>query len=50
MRAEPHRHAKKKKKGAQLVCRSSMTSGNTELHLGCAILETVFLNLNYMKQ
>lgn len=38
------------KKRAQLVCRSSMTSGNTELHLGCAILETVFLNLNYMKQ
>lgn len=35
-----------KKKRAQLVCGSSMTSGNTELHLGWAILETVFLNLN----
>lgn len=39
-----------KKKRAQLVCGSSMTSGTTELHLGWAILETVFLNLNYMKQ
>lgn len=34
----------------RLVCRSSMTSGNTEQHLGWAILETVFLNLNYTKQ
>lgn len=37
-------------KKAQLVCGSSMTSGSTELHLGWAILETLFLNLNYTKQ
>lgn len=46
----PQAWKKKRKEELNWYAGSSMTSGNTELHLGWAILETLFLNLNYTKQ